>query len=100
MDRLIRERAIALGNTLDSSTLRTYTSALTSYLTFVRAHNFPVSPSEDTISYYIVYMSHHISPCSVTTYLSGIVQQLEPFYPSIRTELEKNQPSTHNIYFN
>ena len=84
MDRLIRERAITLGNTLDSSTLHTYTSTITSYLTFMRAHNFPVSPSEDTISYYIVYMSHHISPHSVTTYLSGIVQQLEPFYPSIR----------------
>ncbi len=84
MDRLVRERAIALGNTLDASTLRTYTSALTSYLTFVRAHNLPVSPSEDTLSFYVVYMSHHISPRSVTTYLSGIVQQLEPFYPSIR----------------
>jgi len=29
-------------------------------------------------------MSHHISPRLVTTYLSGIVQLLEPFYPSIR----------------
>ena len=29
-------------------------------------------------------MSHHISPRSVTTYLSGIVQQLELFYPLIR----------------
>jgi len=38
----------------------------------------------DTLSFYIVYMSHHISPHSVATYLSGIVQQLEPFYPFIR----------------
>jgi len=29
-------------------------------------------------------MSHHISPRSVTTYLSGTVQQLGPFYPSVR----------------
>jgi hypothetical protein len=84
MDRLLRERAIALGNTIEPATLRTYNSALTSYLTFIRAHNLPTSPTEDTLSFYIVYMSHHISPRSVTTYLSGIVQQLEPFYPLIR----------------
>ena len=84
MDRLLRERAIALGNTIEPATLRTYNSALTSYLTFIRAHNLPTSPTEDTLSFYVVYMSHHISPRSVTTYLSGIVQQLEPFYPLIR----------------
>jgi len=84
MDRLLRERAIALGNTIEPATLHTYNSALTSYLTFIRAHNLPTSPTEDTLSFYVVYMSHHISPRSVTTYLSGIVQQLEPFYPLIR----------------
>lgn len=30
-------------------------------------------------------MSHHIRPSSVTTYLSGIVDQLEPWYPEART---------------
>jgi len=85
LDRFLRERAIALGHTLDASTLRTYNSAFTSFMTFIRAHNFPMPPSEDTLSFYIVYMSHHISPRSITTYLSGIVQQLEPFYPDIRT---------------
>lgn len=84
-DRLVRERAIALGHTIDLSTLRSYTSALTSYLTFVRAHHFPVEPTEDTLSFYAVYMSHHISPRSVASYLSGIVQQLEPFFPDART---------------
>ena len=84
MDRLLRERAIALGNTIEPSTLRTYNSALTSYLSFIHAHNLSTSPSEDTLSFYIVYMSHHISPRSVATYLSGIIQQLEPFYPFIR----------------
>ena len=29
-------------------------------------------------------MSHHIKPTSVNTYLSGICQQLEPFFPDIR----------------
>ncbi len=84
MDRLLRERAIALGNTIEPSTLRTYNSALTSYLTFVRAHSLSSSPTEDTLSFYVVYMPHHISPRSISTYLSGIVQQLEPFYPLIR----------------
>ncbi len=84
MDRLLQERAIALGNTIEPATLRTYNSALTSYLTFICTHNLPTSPSKGTLSFYVVYMSHHISPRSVTTYLSGIVQQLEPFYPLIR----------------
>ncbi len=84
MDRLLRERAIALGNTIEPTMLRTYNSALTSYLTFICAHNLPTSPTKDTLSFYVVYMSHHISPRSVTTYLSGIAQQLEPFYPLIR----------------
>jgi hypothetical protein len=48
-----------------------------------RAIHYSTTPTEDTISFYVVYMSHHISPRSVTTYLSGIVQQLEPFYPLI-----------------
>jgi hypothetical protein len=30
-------------------------------------------------------MSHHISPHSVATYLSGLVSQLEPFFPEVKT---------------
>ena len=30
-------------------------------------------------------MSHHIEPRSVSTYLSGICQQLEPYFPNVRT---------------
>jgi hypothetical protein len=30
-----------------------------------------------------MYMCHHISPCSVTTYLSGLVNQLQPYFPDI-----------------
>ena len=33
---------------------------------------------------YFCVSLHHISPRSVSTYLSGIVQQLEPFHPLIR----------------
>jgi hypothetical protein len=83
-DRLLRERAIALGEAIDTSTLKNYSSALNSYLTFVRIHDFPVDPTPDTISFFTVFMSHHIEPRSVNTYLSGICQQLEPYFPNVR----------------
>jgi hypothetical protein len=47
-------------------------------------HNFPLEPNIDTLSFFIVYMSHHIRPKSVKSYLSGLVQQLEPDFPSVR----------------
>ena len=83
-DRLLRERAIVLGLAIDASTLKNYSSALNSYLSFVRIHNFPVEPTPDTLSFYAVFMSHHIEPRSVSTYLSGICQQLEPYFPDVR----------------
>jgi len=83
-ERLVHERAIVLGNAMDQTTLRSYGSALNSYLTFVKSHDLPVDPNEDTLSFFTVYMSHHINPRSVNTYLSGIVQQLEPYFPNVR----------------
>ena len=47
-------------------------------------HNFPVEPTADTLSFFTVYMSHHIKPSSVDNYLSSICQQLEPYFPSVR----------------
>ena len=83
-DKLLRERAIALGQATDSSTQNSYSSALNSYLNFVRLHNLPVEPTVDTLSLYAVYMSHHINPRSVTSHLSDICQQLEPYFPNVR----------------
>ncbi|KAG2738749.1 hypothetical protein P692DRAFT_201675228, partial [Suillus brevipes Sb2] len=48
-------------------------------------HSFPVEPTADTLSFYIVYMCQHIQPRSVECYLSGIVSQLEPYFPSVRS---------------
>ena len=83
-DKLLRERAIALGQAIDISTLNSYSSALNSYLTFVRLHDFPVEPTPEILSFYTVFMSHHIEPRSVSSYLSGLCQQLEPYFPEVR----------------
>jgi hypothetical protein len=81
--RLLHECNIALGYTLDPSSCASYTSALQSYVTFCRNHNLPVEPTPETLSFYIVYMYHFI-PKSVPSYLSGICNQLETFYPDVR----------------
>jgi len=84
MERLIRERALALGEAIDLSTKKSYGSALNSYLNFIRLHDLPAEPTADTLSLFTVYMSFHIKPDSVDSYLSGIVQQLEPYFPDVR----------------
>ena len=84
MDRLINERSISLGYSLDSSSFGAYSSALNSYLTFCNLHHFPVDPTPDTLSFYVVFLSSHINPKSVNSYLSGICWQLKPFFPEIR----------------
>jgi hypothetical protein len=47
-------------------------------------HDFPVDPTPDTLSFFVVFMSHHINPSSVDSYLSGICSLLEPYFPNIR----------------
>jgi hypothetical protein len=83
-DKLVRERSIALGQAIDKSTLKSYSSALNSYLAFVKMHDFPIEPTPDTLSFYTVYMCFHIVPDSVSSYLSGLCQQLEPHFPGVR----------------
>jgi len=83
MECLYYERALAPGEAIDLSTKHSYGSALNSYLNFVLLHKLPVEPTEDILSLYTVYMSFHIKPDSVDSYLSGIVQQLEPYFPDI-----------------
>jgi hypothetical protein len=83
-ERLLLERTIALGSSLDASSYDTYTSALNSYLTFCKLHGFDAAPTEDTLSFYVVFMSYHIKPQSVDSYLSGISHQLEPYFPEVR----------------
>ncbi|KAG2029495.1 hypothetical protein BDR03DRAFT_880594 [Suillus americanus] len=81
---LIHEHSILLGLALDNSTSRVYSSHLNSYLEFCEHHHLPVDPMPDTLFYYPLYMSHHIQPWSVEAYLSGIVNNLEPYFPHVR----------------
>ena len=89
-DRLDRERAITLGHAVEASTLLTYNSHLQSYLNFCKLHAFPIEPTPDTLSYYIVYMAHQIKPASVAAYLSGICNTLQPHFPDVRSS--RNSP--------
>src|SRR5882724_7118818 len=82
-EHLFRERAITLGHALDNSMMTTYSSHLQSYLTFYKLHDFPLKPSTDMLSFYIIFMAHHIKPNSVSQYLSGIVSSLEPHFPNV-----------------
>lgn len=83
-EELLRGRVLALGFSLESSTRSTYQSGLNSYLAFANAHDFPLPPTIDSISFFIVYMSHHIDPKSVANYVHGLMRCLEPYYPQIR----------------
>jgi hypothetical protein len=75
---------------IDISTAATYSSALNSYLTFCKMHSLPVDPTPQTLSYYATFQSFFINPKSVDSYLSGICNQLEPFFPDVR----KNRASS------
>jgi hypothetical protein len=84
MEVLLHERAIAMSRSLGLSTHHTYSSALNSWIAFINLHHFDIEPTPDTLSFFVVYMSHQISPRSVKSYLSGLVQLLEPDFPNIR----------------
>ena len=72
-----------LSHALNNSTMTTYNSHLQSYLTFCKLHVFPLELSADMLSFYIVFMAHHIKPNSVSQYLSGIVSSLKPHFPNV-----------------
>jgi hypothetical protein len=83
-ERFRIERARALGFALDRSTRSVYRSHLESWLTFCDLHAFSYEPTEVTLCNFIVFMSHHIQPRSVATYLSGICNGLAVAFPAIR----------------
>ena len=89
-ERFIYERSLALGQSIATNTWTSYGSALNSYLDFIHLHNFDPEPIANTLSLFTTYMLKHIKPSSVASYLSGICQQLEPFFPDVRKN--RNSP--------
>lgn len=84
LEKLHHKRCLALGSAIDSSTLGPYNSALNSYITFCKIHKFPIQPNVDNFSYFIVFMCSHIKPDTISSYLSGICNHLENFFPDVR----------------
>jgi hypothetical protein len=83
-DRLEDERRRLMLLAVDPSTHKSYSSALHSYIQFCAIHSLDISPTPNTMSLYISFMSSAINPRSVSAYLSGIAHCLEPSFPSIR----------------
>lgn len=78
------ELAILTGASIESSTATTYASAVRSYTDFCLLHELPRDPTPHTLALYVAYTSHYINPRSVDSYLSGICNGLEPYYPHVR----------------
>ena len=84
LQQLVYERSVLLGMVIDTATHLSYTSALNSYLTFCKLHDFDIDPTPETLSLYVTYQSTFINPKSVDSYLSGITNQMETFFPNVR----------------
>ena len=82
-ERLEHARVLALGSAIDASSAAAYSSALNSYISFCRSHDFPIDPTPNTLSFYTIYMAHHIKPSLVDSYLSGICNELKSFHPDV-----------------
>src|SRR6266436_7577815 len=88
--------AWVIGGSLEWAMTKAYASAFLSYTTFCERQHFPIQPTADTLSFYIVYMSHYIQPCSVKSYLSGICTELEINWPEI-WEIRSSRIVTHTL---
>ncbi|PIL36253.1 hypothetical protein GSI_01915 [Ganoderma sinense ZZ0214-1] len=85
LDKLLHERDIALDAAIDLNTSSSYSSARNMYLSFCQRQKLPFDPTPDTLSLFIVHeVLRNLEPRSVDSYLSGICNELEPFYPRVR----------------
>ncbi|KAG2072455.1 hypothetical protein BDR04DRAFT_1013624 [Suillus decipiens] len=82
-EHLFQEHSIALRFAIEPSTSMAYDSHLNLYITFCQFHHCPTNPTQDTLSYDIVWLSHNIEPQLVDNYLSGIANRLELLYPEV-----------------
>ena len=72
-----------MGMALEWSSITAYNSHLDSYLTFCHIHDCLITPTVDTLSFFIVYMSAHIRPDSGVVYLAGVCNHLESEFPEV-----------------
>jgi hypothetical protein len=86
-EALVQERAKLMGLAHDRSTIASYVSALNSFLTFCQLHNLPIEPTPEILSLYVAFQCAFISPASVSSYLSGICSELEPYISEIVSEI-------------
>ncbi|KZP11289.1 hypothetical protein FIBSPDRAFT_696867, partial [Athelia psychrophila] len=84
IDHLVLKCSILMGMAIDLTTAAFYSSAVNSYLTFCNLHNLPPAPSDDTFSLYVTWQSFFINQKSVDSYLSGICNNLKPYYPDVQ----------------
>jgi hypothetical protein len=82
-EHLVHKHAIALGHAIDRSTKSSYNSDTNSYLTFCHLRHQPIDPTPETLSFFTVFMCHHINPKSVDNYLSGVCNNLEGYFPHV-----------------
>ena len=82
-EQLLHKCAIAIACAVEPGSAASYSSTVKSYFDFCSAHSFPVDPTPDTLSFYSVYSAHYIKPDSVSSYLSGICNQLEPLFSEV-----------------
>ena len=84
-EQLLCKCAIAIACAVEPGSTASCSSAVKSYFNFCSTHSFPVDPTPDILIFYAVYTAHYIKPNSVSLYLSGICNQLEPFFPEVQT---------------
>jgi len=56
------------------------TTPIAIYLAFCKLHNRHIEPTPETLSFMWFFMCHHINPWSMSAYLSGICNTLEPHF--------------------
>jgi len=83
-ERLLPERSLAWVTLLNTLCLSPTHPTFNHISRSAKLHDRPIIPTINTLSFYVVFMCHHINPKSVTAYLSGICNSLEPHFPDVR----------------
>ncbi len=83
LEHLVYERSIALSFAIDTGTATPTHLPSTRILCSANCITSLSNPTEDTLSFFIIYMSYHIKLKSIDSYLSGICNQLEHYFPDV-----------------